>query len=330
MRTQPLRNERRPKNPISWRQPNGSFRYRVHDGDSWISLAATFNVVTPAYLIFFNFHVFLDPNRPNINPQGTDEVNWYLREYVGCNKSIDGGKNWAFSDSASPGIIYIPQKVIDFEGDALVILGSSGVGSQITVPQYEESSFSDTLAKTLDVYGAADLGISVAEIEIITSAEVAMIFAGPILGLIGEGIALGEPIYEARNVLKKEYFFEGFAEGLVMSANGATKKYILEQRMMYTPPSIPTDVGMQEQYRKLHNIGLKIGIAQGKKFNTVDQGRFFIYLNRRLPLSDQAYFSPSIPWRNWSEGKRKEYYDYLSGIVKRQMIDNKMKLHIHN
>src|SRR5260370_883863 len=38
----------------------------------------------------------------------SDEVNWYLRRWVGCNKCSDSGFNWKFSNSAHPGIIYIP------------------------------------------------------------------------------------------------------------------------------------------------------------------------------------------------------------------------------
>jgi len=35
-------------------------------------------------------------------------VNWYLRRNVGCFRTRDRGKNWAFSSDAKPGIVFIP------------------------------------------------------------------------------------------------------------------------------------------------------------------------------------------------------------------------------
>jgi hypothetical protein len=64
--------------------------------EDWESVARKFNVPVKE-LIWFNFMT----NNP-------DEVNWYLRAYVGCNKKSPSGNNWMFSNSASPGIIYIP------------------------------------------------------------------------------------------------------------------------------------------------------------------------------------------------------------------------------
>jgi len=37
-----------------------------------------------------------------------EEINWYLHFRVGCNVSKDGWKNWAFSNSASPGFVFVP------------------------------------------------------------------------------------------------------------------------------------------------------------------------------------------------------------------------------
>ena len=48
-------------------------------------------------LIYFNFMTD--------NP---DEVNWYLRRHVGCEKISPSGNNWMFSRRATPGYIYIP------------------------------------------------------------------------------------------------------------------------------------------------------------------------------------------------------------------------------
>jgi spore germination protein YaaH len=80
--------------------PQGESPHRVKDGDDWYSVTRQFHV-NVAQLIAFNFKT----HRP-------EEVNWYLRRNVGCNKATRDGHNWTFSSSASPGIIYIPTVVV--------------------------------------------------------------------------------------------------------------------------------------------------------------------------------------------------------------------------
>ena len=90
--------EKAPKNPLPQAYvPPASIRYKVTDGDSWLSVAAKFKM-TPAALIEFNFKT-----------QDPAEINWYLRRNVGCRKQTADGKNWMFSSNAGPGVIYRPQ-----------------------------------------------------------------------------------------------------------------------------------------------------------------------------------------------------------------------------
>ena len=128
----------------------------------------------------------------------------------------------------------------------------------------------------------------------------------------------------------REYFFEGFSVGLVMSANGAGKGYIIDHGYWKHHPLSSKYPEKQETFRKVHNAGLELGIRQAKKFNTVDQYNFFHYLHSHLSTADQAYFSPKTPWKDWSVKKIKDYYDTLSTIVKRKMIDNNLQLKIDN
>lgn len=88
--------ERRPASPIPWKQPSNSRPYRVKDGDNWKSIALA-NGIDPSDLLRFNFGTVIP-----------EEVNWYLREYVGCNVKTADGRNWRFSSSATPGTIYLP------------------------------------------------------------------------------------------------------------------------------------------------------------------------------------------------------------------------------
>jgi len=90
--------EKRPANPITKGPRPGSRTppYKVTDADSLVTVAEKFQLPVET-LIRHNFAT-MDPA----------EINWYLREYVGCNKPTSDGKNWCFSNSAKPGLIYIP------------------------------------------------------------------------------------------------------------------------------------------------------------------------------------------------------------------------------
>jgi hypothetical protein len=71
--------------------------YKVKDGDNWWSIADA-NRVDVGVLITFNFKTS--------NP---DEINWYLREKVGCRLETPDHDNYRFSSSDVPGTIYIPK-----------------------------------------------------------------------------------------------------------------------------------------------------------------------------------------------------------------------------
>ncbi|WP_460450357.1 hypothetical protein [Alsobacter sp. SYSU BS001988] len=322
----PIVNERRPDYPIRWELPSGAFRYKVKDGDTWETVARTFQVKSARYLMFFNFYVVVDRRKQHT----TNEVNWYLRNYVGCNVSTDGRRNWAFSDSAKPGVIFIPTRTIDFEGDGLVIVGSKGVGDEISVPQYDDSNILDTLGKALDVYGAVDLGIGVSELALPALLEGGLIFSGAAASVVGPLVAVGGPHMEALQKRNRDNFFGGFADGLVMSANGASSSYIKERREWRYAPHETQYPEKAETFRKLHNAGLELGIRKGRMFNTVDRERFFTSLHAQMSQDDKDYYSPRIPWKDWSEDKKKQYYDLLSSMVRRTMLSHGLKFKLHS
>jgi hypothetical protein len=66
--------------------PKGGREYPVLDTDDWWKIAAREHIDAWA-LIEFNFQTHV--------PE-PEEVNWYLRELVGCRHSKDGGRNYAF------------------------------------------------------------------------------------------------------------------------------------------------------------------------------------------------------------------------------------------
>jgi hypothetical protein len=93
--------ERHPTMPVprNWGALQQGIPYRPRDDpeqEDWESVARKFAVGVKE-LIYFNFMTD--------NP---DEVNWYLRWHVGCEKISPSGNNWMFSRRATPGYIYIP------------------------------------------------------------------------------------------------------------------------------------------------------------------------------------------------------------------------------
>lgn len=79
-------NIKTPANPVQKRglwPPKGGREYTVKDTDDWWNIAAR-EKLDPWALIKFNFQTHIP-----------EEVNWYLRELVGCHHSKDG-RNFAF------------------------------------------------------------------------------------------------------------------------------------------------------------------------------------------------------------------------------------------
>lgn len=88
---------RKPNRPVPRNYiPPRSRPYRVRNGESWVTIARQHRM-SPWQLIELNFKTD--------DPQ---EVNWYLREYVGCSRETRDGRNYMFSSSDKPGIVHVP------------------------------------------------------------------------------------------------------------------------------------------------------------------------------------------------------------------------------
>ncbi len=87
--------EKRPLHPLP-EGPRPGAKYRVRISENWETVARK-HQVTVGELIANNCGM-------NVTPE---EINWYLHTRVGCNVTYDN-KNWAFSDSANPGLVYVP------------------------------------------------------------------------------------------------------------------------------------------------------------------------------------------------------------------------------
>ena len=119
-KAKPLSTERRPIKPAAFPPRSGPSKpHQVKDGETWESVARQYNIPVDR-LIAWNF-----------NTRDPGEINWYLREYVGCTLPTADGKNWRFSSSASPGKIYIPQTLVM---DEIRITGDPGQDPTLPMP----------------------------------------------------------------------------------------------------------------------------------------------------------------------------------------------------
>lgn len=321
-KVQPLRNERPPRIPFRpWIQPPDSYRYKVKSGDTWHTLAAGyqyFQWFDASHLIWVNFRV--SPTEMFY----TEQVNWYLREYVGCVRSLDGGKNWAFTNEADPGYIFLPNKA--YTEDPSVIKGSRGTGGVISAPQYDDKNFYDALSKVLDIYGMADTGVGVLEIPLPGLIEAGFLVLGPLAGVVGPAVAIGGPHNEALRKTSREFFFTGFCRALVMRADGWHKGTI---ETMYPPLKYPPLNSVypekRESFRKLYNFGLKAGVLQGRRMNAVDIRSLFTFLRLRLtPGERETYQKDSVT--SWSFEKKKDYYGRLGSILKDEILKKNLRV----
>ena len=116
--------EKAPANPNLNYIPPGSAPFKVTASDNWWKLAAR-PEVKAAGLSAMDLCAF------NFQTRNAMEINWYLRNKVGCTKTTSDRKNYLFSDDASPGIVYLPRGaggggVIDI-GETIMI--GNGPGS---------------------------------------------------------------------------------------------------------------------------------------------------------------------------------------------------------
>jgi hypothetical protein len=92
---------KRPGMPTQAFPPPGSLPYKVKAGDDWWKLAARPESQQAGLdalgLCHFNFQTKVPA-----------EINWYLRNYVGCARTTPDKKNYTFSSEDAPGIVYLP------------------------------------------------------------------------------------------------------------------------------------------------------------------------------------------------------------------------------
>ena len=94
--------EKAPATPNLGYVPPNSAAVKVTAADDWWKLAAR-PEVKAAGLSALDLCAF------NFQTKNPAEINWYLRNKVGCTKATSDRKNYMFSNDASPGIVYLPK-----------------------------------------------------------------------------------------------------------------------------------------------------------------------------------------------------------------------------
>jgi hypothetical protein len=93
--------EKRPSHLVS-KGPRPGSRippHKVSDHENFETLALKYSMTAKEIMLH------------NFGTSNPAEINWYLREYVGCNLTTHDRQNWRFSSTAAPGFIYIPEKL---------------------------------------------------------------------------------------------------------------------------------------------------------------------------------------------------------------------------
>lgn len=315
---QPLRNEKRPPKPVyPWTQPPDTYKYKVKNGDTWLTLGATnHHQFGEVQLIWINFG--LSP----LDHLYTDQVNWYLREYVGCRHSLDNGRNWAFTDDADPGYIFLPYPT--YKMDAIAITGRKGLGG-VSFPGYSDRNAYDVISESVDIYGMADMGINMLEIPVGALVEAGMIVIGPLASIAAPFLAIGAGHNAALKNRSRQHFFTAFCSTFVMTADGWSAETVdkFYPQMAY-PPSESVYPEKRETFRKLYNFGLKAGRLQGSRTNQVDRRDLFVLLRSRLNDNEARNYSGDV--KGWPAQKKRNYYDRLASILKQMMLDDDLQI----
>jgi hypothetical protein len=242
-------------------------------------------------------------------------VNWYLRRNVGCNVPTPDGLNWMFSDSASPGLIYLPIERLDME--PTVIHGKKTV-SPFALEFEGQSSPLDKIGKIFDALQMIELAATIAGIAAL---DAALLGAGIVVAPLAPFVVLGGPHEAALNELRKKQMLEGLSLGIVLTADRRSVKYIASHGYV---KKTPVDNRNYPQYGKqlqgIYNESLKSGIVHGRQFNTVAQRHLWKFI--AVQLSNLARVEYSGDRRHWSESRWQNWYRLCAAIVAKKINVN--------
>jgi len=291
-----------------WRPPM-SVPYRVKGSndnrdpkrDTWISVARQ-HYLDVNKLIWFNFQT-----------ENTDEVNWYLRRNVGCNVPTPDGRNWMFSDSASPGIIYLPIDKVDMQ--PMVIQAKKTI-SPLALEFEGPSSPLDKIGKIFDVLQLIDIAATIAGI---VAGEAVLLVVGIVTAPFAPFVVMGGPHEAALNELRKKQILEGMSLGVVLTADGRSVQYIASHGNYVKRWPVPALNYPQygKQLQGMYNESLKSGIIHGRQFNTVARMNLWKFIGAQL--TDYARSEYTGDRKSWSDSKWENWYRLCAAILAKKI-----------
>jgi hypothetical protein len=241
--------------------------------DTWESVARQYGLEV-GKLILFNFETN-DPHR----------VNWYLRTYVGCNTPSETRWNWTFK-SAKPGIIYLPNKKVDFD-DA----HDAGPGQRDGGPrQIPDFHFKDPK----DISDMVDGIEHIPEIGTVFQLEKALLY-----------IAVGYPVEEAIVHNRENEYKSGVSLGMVLGADKRSRDFILSKNFQTHYSYRDSQRDLQALYQLSYLKGLTDGLEYSHHSNDQQRDRL-----RNVVRSQMTGVYPSFDNKDaWNHGTSfRDYY----------------------
>jgi hypothetical protein len=281
--------ERAPRSPLPKDYAPSQVWYKVTNKDDWGTVAKKYGFDTQT-LIYFNFRT-----------HNTDEVNWYLRRNVGCNVSRDGGRNWAFSDSANPGKIYIPASNVDFDAeDASREPSGQNKLAQMLDDMPEDSEAWEHVGRTLELFefahlGAEAFGIGIGAETVATAGGatgalgLVAAVAAPLAGAAALAIAIGSPYKAQFDLYKKKAWLWGLGQGVVLGANkNVHAGWVRANFVANLPGTIKSLInipGQEDQFGEVlrsYYDGMGKGLAYGRALNSKEAARLYRVLGEEV------------------------------------------------
>jgi hypothetical protein len=123
--------------------------------------------------------------------------------------------------------------------------------------------------------------------------------AGPILGLVATGLALGAPYYEAGEKIASNWSATGFSRGVVIGADKRRAHLVKDYfGNDYFPPNPAFPRGRSIAIGN-YKMGLLVGYVNGRALSENQRAIFWRDLGHRM--GDQSYRGPNSRWgrREW-------------------------------
>jgi hypothetical protein len=254
--------------------------------DTWETVAQQYSMDVRR-LIYFNF-------KTN-NPQ---QVNFYLRTYVGCNTPSPTRWNWTFR-GAKPGVIYLPVMTLDFSPDDQRL----GPGVMDVKPDIPDFGFKDPK-------WAENLRKKIEKIP-----QFGKIFK---YTLFLAWFTVGAPTDAyIRDNSEKEYF-SGVSLGIVLGADKREEGFILSRGFKNHFHYRDTDPKIDDLYQLTYAVGLSTGLNYAEKMNEAQRSRLRKAVWSHMDHSRYPDFDDRDAWRKGTF--LRDYYTVAAGSFRQFLL----------